>query len=462
MRLIILLVTSFCLEYSTCWTQINPFRVSSRGYDEEIITRASRFRLHAKASNSLGPQSKNSNHHIWSTIERLSETMTDHPLTSDVIHILEKWGSEWADIASQRNVINNKNLLHEIEESMIAIGKFIEWLDSSNIDFSKQSVLFMDICCGKGICSLLASYLFENDNRVSKIIMIDKPENELSENGILDWSHVVHANEYAITERRPLIETRKANLFETDEIIDWLSTVRGNDPMAFIGIHLCKNLSPTFVGIANTLGATEVPFLCLAPCCLPRVVVQGRNNHRNKLEVAQYEHPLQRQARLKAAQLRCNAKTRHSKTTRECLLCKSTNHTVRQCPELASYSSAEQFEILERATALEPCWKCGQLGHVKKDCPSKQESSIPALVPKPMMQMNVSHIMDTENPFVSYCQLLSTTIDRESISLFESELERTESSLLEHGSNWNRYRKTIYIVASDRILADQTPIASFV
>jgi len=354
-------------------------------------------------------------------------------------------------VPSQRNVINKPNLLHEIEESMVAIGKFLEWLDSSGMDFSKQSVVFVDICCGKGICSLLASHLFENDNRVSKIIMMDKPDNELSQNGHLDWSHLVHANENAVPEHRPLIEARKGNLFETDKIIDWLSTARGTDPMAFVGIHLCKNLSPTFVGIGNALGASQVPFMCLAPCCLPQVVVQGKNNHRNKLlEVAQYEAPLQRQARLKAAQLRRNARYRHSKATRECFLCKVTNHAVRQCPELASYSSSKQCKILEQAAALEPCWKCGQLGHRKKDCPSKQESSIPTLIPKPMMHKNVSYIMDTEDPFASYCQLLSTTIDRESVSLFESQLEKTESSLLEHGSNWNRYRKTIYIVANDK------------
>ncbi|CAJ1957146.1 unnamed protein product [Cylindrotheca closterium] len=378
--------------------------------------------------------------------------MADHPLTSDVIRILKSWGSEWMDVPSQRNVINKPNLLHEIEESMIAIGMFVEWLDDSSprMESSKQAVVFVDICCGKGICSLLASYLFENDSRVSKIIMMDKPDNKLSQNGHLDWSHIVHANENAVSEQRPFIEARKENLFETDSIIKWLSTARGSDPMALVGIHLCKNLSPTFVGIANALGASQVPFLCLAPCCLPRVVVQGRNNHRNKLEVAQYEAPLQRQARLKAAQLRRNARQRHSKATRECILCQSTKHAVRQCPKLVSYSIAQQCEILERAAAMEPCWKCGQLGHRRKDCLSKQESSIPALIPQPVLHKNVSHIMGTANPFASYCQLLSTTIDRESISLFESDLEKTESSLLEHGSNWNRYRKTIYIVANDK------------
>lgn len=448
MLLIPWLLLSFCLENSSCWTSFLP--QSTPCYKYRTLHPRSPISLNSKSSETLNTDGASNHHHIWSAIDRLSETLADHPLTSDVIRVLKKWGSEWADVPSQRNVINKPNLLHEIEESMVAIGKFVEWLDSSDMDFSKQSVVLVDICCGKGICSLLASYLFENDSRVSKIIMMDKPDNEVSQDGHLDWSHVVHANKNSISEQRPPIEAQKKNLYETDAIIDWLSSARGTDPMAFVGIHLCKNLSTTFVGIANVLGASQVPFMCLAPCCLPRVAIQGKNHHRNKLEVAQYEAPLQRQARLKAASLRRNAKQRHSKATRECFLCKSTNHTVRQCPELTSHSNTKQSEILERTSALEPCWKCGQLGHKKSDCPSEQESSIPALIPKPMMRKSVSHILDTQNPFASYCQLLSTTIDRESVSLFESELEKTESSFLEHRSNWNRHRKTIYIVANGK------------
>lgn len=192
--------------------------------------------------------------------------------------------------------------------------------------------------------------------------------------------------------------------------------------------------------------------MCLAPCCLPRVVVQSRDKQKNWLEVAQYESPLQREARLRADQLRRNARQRHSKNTRKCVLCESTNHTVHQCPRLASYSNAAQAEILRRAADLDPCWKCGEVGHQKKDCPSTQASGVPTLIRQPVIQKDVSRIMHTGNPFAAYCNLLSTKIDRKSVNLFESELlKKTESSLLEHGTNWNRDRKTIYIVATNEM-----------
>jgi hypothetical protein len=170
------------------------------------------------------------------------------------------------------------------------------------------------------------------------------------------------------------------------------------------------------------------------------------------LEVAQYESPLQREARLRADQLRRNARQRHSKNTRKCVLCESTNHTVHQCPRLASSSNAAQAEILRRAADLDPCWKCGEVGHQKKDCPSTQASGVPTLIRQPVIQKDVSRIMHTGNPFAAYCNLLSTKIDRKSVNLFESELlKKTESSLLEHGTNWNRDRKTIYIVATNEM-----------
>jgi hypothetical protein len=442
--------------------------------------------------------------HVWRTADRLSETMPDHPLTPKISLILRQWGQRWQGISEMEGLLNKSNLLSEVEESMAALGFLLEWMDQQQQqqprdDHHEEQLLvpaitLVDACCGKGVCSMLASYLFQDDPRISKIIMMDK-------NDELDWSHIEVANRRAGMEHRPIIETRRCNLFQMDDMIEWLSsssattrtssstTATSDTPplIAMIGIHLCKNLSPTFVGIANALGPSRVPFLCLAPCCLPRVVLEGRKKKHQQqhlqqrslppllvLEVAQYESPLRRQARLAAAQRRRQAKQRRT----PCILCRSTDHKVFDCPQLllsssssssiATTTEAERQEIFARAAALEPCWKCGQVGHLKQDCPaSDQASSLPALIPRPVTHVDVSHVLQntssnrnstsstgsssSSNPFAVYCHVLSTAIEkRESVQLLETGLQRKDSSLREHANNWNRERKTIYIVATNQ------------
>jgi hypothetical protein len=371
--------------------------------------------------------------HVWRTADSLSNTMKHHPLTPKVASILRQWGYQWQEQSELMGLLNKKNLLHEVEESVVALGFLLEWMDQ-RVNGNDVPISLVDVCCGKGICSMLASYLFQNDPRVSKVVMLDKAND-------LDWSHIDVANQHAVRENRPKIETYQCNLFEMDDMIEWLGSTSDETPIAFIGIHLCKNLSPTLVGIVNALGSTKAPFLCLAPCCLPRVVLQeGRNQ---LLEVAQYESTMQRQARLVAAQRRRKAQQRRS----PCIICQSTNHRVHQCPLYPS-SEEDQVEILQLAAALEPCWKCGEVGHLKRDCPSDQSSCLPALIPRPVTNRDVSRIIQSDNPFASYCDLLSTTIERETVQRFETGLKNTESIRREHGNNWNRDRKSIYIVAT--------------
>jgi hypothetical protein len=370
------------------------------------------------------------NENILKTVAGLSKSMAHHSLTPKVSSILVRWSEEWKEQREAWGLLNKPNLLHEVEESMVALELLMDWMDQQA---RGQPLAIVDVCCGKGVFSMLASYLFEGDSRICRLVMMDKDSN-------VDWGHIHVANKDAKSSNRPVIEAHQCNLFEIDETIEWLSLY--NERLGLVGIHLCKNLSPTLVGIANALGPSKAPFLCLAPCCLPRVVLQGRHKEQ-VLEVASYESPMERQARLVAADRRKNARRRKI----PCLLCESTNHRIQQCPHLPA-AHEEQLALFQRAAALEPCWKCGELGHTKKNCPSKQESSIPAMIPRPVVKLNVSHIISDNNPFGKYCKELSTTVERESVCLFESKLELTESSRQEHRNNWNRKRKTIYIVAA--------------
>jgi len=239
---------------------------------------------------------------------------------------------------------------------------------------TQKEIIIVDACCGKGVFSLLCSYAFrqqrqentisddddddDNNNNnnndrgyncnynVRKIIMLDNDAD-------LKWDHVDATNEYtdsaAITDNnRPIIECwSRCNLHEIDTMVYRLSqevqevvkqqqseehddedesslslslstTTTSNDItspiLAVVGIHLCKTLSPTCIGIVNALGPTICPFLVLAPCCLPRSVIRQSkmksnlsiNSKKSSIEVRQYETPDERENR-KIAKIRRDA-----------------------------------------------------------------------------------------------------------------------------------------------------------
>eukprot|EP00978_Attheya_sp_CCMP212_P044166 scaffold302762_cov42-Attheya_sp.AAC.3 len=87
-------------------------------------------------------------------------------------------------------------------------------------------------------------------------------------------------NQAAKIENRPFIDCwSNCNLHKIDEIVKCLEAQE--TPVALIGIHLCKTLSPTCVGVVNSLTEKQcTSFFVLAPY----VVFQGlqHNLYRNK------------------------------------------------------------------------------------------------------------------------------------------------------------------------------------
>lgn len=242
---------------------------------------------------------------IWSVIEELetnglssSDTTTSqtdddhHDVTHQVIQILQHWGETWAGQKGWHTLLNKKSLLHEVEESIIALQLFVDWLETTrhhhNGNDMPPPVTLVDVCCGKGILSMLASYLFRDkrSTHVSSIIMLDKQKD-------INWNHIVASNACAVEEGRPLIQTwGGCNLHEIDTIVEKLEeehTQNNRQPLALVGIHLCKQLSPACAGVVNTLGPKKVPYFCLAPCCLPRVVrnLSKSKNNDNAMMIPQ-------------------------------------------------------------------------------------------------------------------------------------------------------------------------------
>jgi hypothetical protein len=210
--LTLLLIFSSNLECSISWTQRIPPTLRSRKRQQRR-TSSSRIAVGSAKNQPSVAETKECNRnrdwHVWRAADRLAETMEGHPLTPAVIRILRLWDTQWADHDTQQNVLNKSNLLHEIEESMAALGFLMEWMNSPSFKNNYKTINLIDICCGKGICSLLASYLFANDSRVSNILMMDKPENDQNSNNILDWSHVEVANEFAIRKIAPSFKLEK-------------------------------------------------------------------------------------------------------------------------------------------------------------------------------------------------------------------------------------------------------------
>jgi hypothetical protein len=101
-------------------------------------------------------------------------------------------------------------------------------------------------------------------------------------------------------------------------------------------------------------------------------------------------------------------------------------------------------------------WKCGEVGHVRADCTSAQGSSKPPLALPPTTELDVSSILHvstsetTKAPFQCYCELLATALDKKHVSVFDVGLvnQNTEHDNQANQNNWNRDRKSIYIVAT--------------
>jgi Methyltransferase domain/Zinc knuckle len=350
-----------------------------------------------------------------------------------VAAILRQWAHAWAGQPEMQSLLNKSSLQHEAEESIVALHHLYEWL--SGRDDREAPLIVVDACCGKGLFSMLLSYMIGSywklETRISRIVMLDKAN--------ICWNHIHVANSTAEEEQRPTMEIWEGcNLHHHDVVLDRLQ--RLETPVAMVGIHLCKTLGPTCIGLVNALGAQWCPFLCLAPCCLPRIATTKKAKTR-QIPINIYETQQERQERLEAMQRREGAMQRGQNGV--CYLC-GEEHRVRDCPRLPA-EHEDRVAILKEAAATVPCWKCGIVGHFKAGCPSKLNN--PPLLEPPCVMMDVEQVLHSPRPFDAYCRLLADTLQECSTKqLIETGLYNSSSTHQE--GNWNGERKSIYIVAT--------------
>ena len=357
--------------------------------------------------------------------------------THQVLEVLSEWATNEIILDHWKSLTNKANLRQEVEESIVALHHLQEWQHTAQV----ESYLALDVCCGKGLFGILLSYLAPKYYpNLRRIVLLDKDPH-------IDWTHIHEANQFCAQDGRPYLDLwAGTNLHERDALVTNLLSFRL--PVAVTGIHLCKTLSPALVGLSNALGA---PYLCVAPCCLPRPT--------QVISVAQYESPLQRNARLQAIRRATDARPRQ-RATRRCFVC-GEDHHVKDCPDRHRYitnngidGAMEWNQVVKEALLLaQPCWNCGQTGHQRKDC-RLSFAPVPA---SPSSQLNMTVALSSSssssssslsNPFQTYCQYLSTFVVQShksrKVQLVDAKLPS------HHGSNhhWNQARKTIFIIAT--------------
>lgn len=218
-------------------------------------------------------------------------------------------------------------------------------------------------------------------------------------------------------------------------------------PVAMIGIHLCKQLSPSFCGLVNGLGSQKCLYACLAPCCLPRAVTtQKRNNDPSKLFtvfIPVEESVEDRRRRRDYLQRRKGGR---------CFFCSDDNHRMRDCPALKDLPDNIRAVKLQESrqhseTSAAPCWNCLQYGHYKANCPitiDTNRSKPPSQQPR-AMNLDVTNVLKSPKPFLAYCQILAAQgFQNREVKVIETDLENKVK--MHQEGNWNGERKSIYLI----------------
>ena len=190
---------------------------------------------------------------------------------------------------------------------------------------------------------------------------------------------------------------------------------------------------------------------------------------RTTLTVLRYEDEEHRAHRLESSVRRRRASARGCGTVDGvCVLCGEGDGThggrVHLCPKFQNLDKGGREEAYRLVRARAPCWRCGRIGHAKRDCPEAAGAgagagagkagpvSPTALVHPPSIEIEVGGVLGTDDPFRTYCELLAGAVQREEEGEGRRRVRVMDGGLgngtRHREENWNTARKSILIVAS--------------
>ena len=92
------------------------------------------------------------------------------------------------------------------------------------------------------------------------------------------------------------------------------------------------------------------------------------------------------------------------------------------------------------------CWKCGEFGHRKHDCPSTQATSKPPKVHPPTVGIDTSVFRQTKSPFDAWVEALYSTIEAPRHAKVRQDVPLTGNDREDDERNWNRHRKCSWLI----------------
>eukprot|EP00933_Yihiella_yeosuensis_P035823 TRINITY_DN29430_c0_g1_i2.p1 TRINITY_DN29430_c0_g1~~TRINITY_DN29430_c0_g1_i2.p1 ORF type:complete len:316 (-),score=38.12 TRINITY_DN29430_c0_g1_i2:402-1349(-) len=258
-------------------------------------------------------------------------------------------GPEWSSL------LNKRSLLHEMEEVIIPLHHLLEFLSQTDC----KDPILVDLCAGKGYFAFCVAELAKTVpllQKLKSVIVLDHSK--------IDWTHFdLRRQEEADGTLLSVVLWDSVDLHSHTLPAKFAALPGG---LLLNGTHLCRRLSSRAVELFNVLPNSQL--LILAPCCVPY------KKQAPPMFILQRSREI---AERYSQGCECPFDARGNRSRKKCSTCWSSDD----------------------------CWKCGERGHAKVDCPGRV-----ARPPCETAIVDVEGVWATETPFSSWVDALCKSV----------------------------------------------------